>query len=103
MSLLNTLPTELEAIVTDYKHQFEEAQHVANFDKYAGELKRKLAIRQEDVQYTYGLNNTIWELYCFHEYGQFEYVHVLVEYGFMINGMVTREFEYFWVDTIEHE
>ena len=76
---LDFLPAELENIIDNYSQQI---QHQINFAKYADELKFATSIRQEDIEYSYGLNGDTWELWCYHDDGEYDIAYVLEEHIF---------------------
>jgi len=72
---LDFLPKEIEDIINENTKQVE---HMERFKKYSEELKKV-----ERAEYTYHLNENVWELWCFkgynvvvleeHIFGGFEY------------------------------
>lgn len=89
---LDFLPKELEHIITDYIVSIK-------FNNCMDELLKVSAERSRNVEYTYGLNHTHWELWCFHNYGSVEIV-LLTEEIINKENNYDRMYTYQIVDNI---
>lgn len=54
---LESLPLEIDKIIVNYKEGFE---------KFEKELKQVFQHRKNNVEYMWGKNNTVYELWCYH-------------------------------------
>lgn len=89
---LKFLPVELENMIVNYKEGFE---------KYEEELKKVFEHRKKNVEYTWGKNDTTYELWCYHyskKKEHEEYITVLEEHFENNNLSIYSEV----IDIIDH-
>lgn len=89
---LKFLPEDIENLILDYKEKFE------NFENFQTELKLVFAHRRSNVEYTWGLNDTTYELWCFHNSKYKDNVEVISTLEEFPSGKVCYEI----TDIIDH-